>query len=105
MQPTIRTIALATLALLALASSSPLASQSKGSGLTPVDGLDNWNYGLDLSAYAPGKYNLVVEGKDKAGNVTRAAPMNIYVDPKAGIPVISVINPIPLMTRRSVRES
>lgn len=72
-----------------------LAAQS--STLTPVDGLDNWKYGLDLSGYKSGKYNLVVEGTDKAGNVTRATPMNIYIDPKAGIPLISVINPSPLM--------
>jgi hypothetical protein len=65
--------------------------------LAPADGLENWKFGLDLDKYAPGKYNLVVEGKDKAGNVTRAAPMNIYVDPKAGLPVISIINPTNLM--------
>jgi hypothetical protein len=80
-----------------LLASLPLSAQGQGSSLTPVDGLDNWKYVLDLSTYAPGKYNLVVEGKDKAGNVTRAAPMNIYVDPKAGLPMISVINPAPLL--------
>jgi len=89
-------IFLLSLAGLSLAA-VPLAAQSKPNALTPVDGLDNWKYGLDLGAYAPGKYNLVVEGKDAAGNVTRATPMNIYVDPKAGIPLISVINPSPLL--------
>ena len=75
----------------------PLSAQNKDSSLTPVDGLDNWKYGLDLGSYAPGKYNLIVEGKDKAGNVTRAAPMNIFVDPKAGLPTISIINPSPFL--------
>ena len=71
-------------------------AQGKGSSLTPVDGPDNWKYGLDLSGYAPGKYNLIVEAKNKAGNVTRAAPMNIFIDPKADLPIVSIINPIQL---------
>jgi hypothetical protein len=75
----------------------PISAQVKGSSLTPVDGLDNWKYSLDLGSYAPGKYNLVVEGRDKAGNVTRATPMNIYVDPKSDLPHASIINPAPLM--------
>jgi hypothetical protein len=75
----------------------PIAAQGKANSLTPVDGLDNWKYGLDLGNYAPGKYNLVVEGKDKAGNVTRATPMNIYIDPKSDLPIVSIINPISLM--------
>ena len=62
----------AIIAIIALACALPLSSQGGGSSLTPVDGLDNWKYGLDLSTYSPGKYNLVVEGKDKAGNATRA---------------------------------
>jgi len=79
-----------------LSTAHPLAAQN-GSSLAPVEGLENWKQVIDLGTYAPGKYNLVVEGKDKAGNVTRAAPMNIFVDPKAGVPTISIINPAPLM--------
>jgi hypothetical protein len=74
----------------------PLMAQSKN-GLTPVDGLENWKYDLDLGSYAPGKYNLVIEAKDKSGNVTRPEPMNVYVDPKADLPIISIINPYSLM--------
>jgi len=62
-----------------------------------VDGLDNWKYGLDLGNYAPANTTLSVEGKDKAGNVTRATPMNIYIDPKSDLPIVSIINPISLM--------
>jgi hypothetical protein len=68
---------------------------AKGPELSPAEGLENWKYELDLSAYASGKYNLVVEGVDKAGNITRAAPMNIYVDPKSDLPRVSIINPTP----------
>jgi hypothetical protein len=74
-----------------------LAAQSKDSGLAPADGLENWKQGIDLGSYKSGKYNLIVEGKDKAGNVTRAAPMNIYVDPKSDLPIVSIINPTSLM--------
>ena len=74
-----------------------LFGQASGSALTAVDGLDNWKYNLDLGSYAPGTYNLVVEAKDKAGNVTRATPMNISIDPKADLPIVSIINPTSLL--------
>src|SRR5512133_423735 len=75
----------------------PLSAQNGGSSLTPAEGLENWKQGIDLGSYKSGKYNLIVEGKDKAGNVTRAAPMNIYVDPKSDLPVVSIINPTSLL--------
>jgi hypothetical protein len=99
MHSKLRNAALAVLASSLLASGLPLSAQAKAkaNGLTPALGLENWKYGLDLSGYKSGKYNLIVEGKDKAGNVTRAAPMNIYVDPKSDLPIASIINPYPLM--------
>ena len=92
-----RSLPFIILAIAFALSGGQLDSQAKLNGLTPVEGLENWKYGLDLSGYKSGKYNLVVEGKDKAGNVTRAAPMNIYVDPKSDLPLVSVINPFSLM--------
>jgi hypothetical protein len=83
--------------LLFLLLALPISAQGAGNGFTPVDGLDNWKYGLDLGGYKSGKYNLVVEGRDKAGNVTRATPMNIFVDPKSDLPLVSIINPTPLL--------
>ncbi len=81
----------------ALLNAMTLSAQTSGSALTPVDGLDNWKYTLDLGSYPPGKYNLVVEARDKAGNLTRATPMNIFIDPRADLPIVSIINPTPLL--------
>ena len=39
--------------LMILLAAFPLIAQSKN-GLTPVDGLENWKYDLDLGSYAPG---------------------------------------------------
>ncbi|MDP3178558.1 MAG: Ig-like domain-containing protein, partial [Spirochaetaceae bacterium] len=85
-----RVAAVAAAAILCLSG----ATAQKKTELTPVDGLENWKYGLDLSEYPPGKYNLIVEGRDKAGNVTQALPMNIFVDPESDLPRISIVNPI-----------
>ena len=92
-----RSVRPAVLAMLAFGFLGGMAAQDNGSSLSPVEGLDNWKYGLDLAPYAPGKYNLIVEARDKAGNVTRARPMNIYVDPKSDLPLVSIINPTSLM--------
>ena len=95
MGKTTRSFLAASLVFAALIVARPLAAQ-KGSSLTPAEGLENWKQGLELGGYKSGKYNLVVEGVDKAGNVTRAAPMNIFVDPKSDLPLVSIINPTPL---------
>jgi hypothetical protein len=88
---------LAAAAFIAAVSAVSAQAPKPTPGLTPVEGLENWKQILDLGGYAPGKYNLVVEGRDKAGNITRATPMNIYVDPKSDLPIAAIINPAPLM--------
>jgi hypothetical protein len=96
-EPATRRIA-ACFILCAIALSPPaLMAQKKATDLVSAEGLDNWQYGLDLSAYPQGKYNVVIEGVDKAGNVTVADPMNIYVDPASDLPRVSIVNPYPFM--------
>ncbi|HOX48033.1 MAG TPA: Ig-like domain-containing protein [Spirochaetales bacterium] len=62
-----------------------------------ASGLEDWEHGFDLSGLPAGKYNIVVEGKDKAGNVSIAGPINVYVDPASDLPRVSIVNPLPLM--------
>jgi hypothetical protein len=65
--------------------------------LTPADGLDNWSHDFDTSKLPPGTYNIVVETVDQAGNHGTAGPINIYVDPAAALPHVSIINPTNLL--------
>ncbi len=71
------------------------AAGSKEADFKKTDGRDNWEYTYDISTMAPGKYNLIVEGKDKAGNVSTAGPYNVYIDPKSDLPVAGISNPTP----------
>jgi hypothetical protein len=87
----------ATPAQPAQASEPTTATPAKKPGTQIAEGLENWKAGIDLSAYPPGKYNLVVQGMDEAGNLTQAAPMNIYVDPASDLPRVTVVNPAPLL--------
>jgi len=63
----------------------------------PAQGLEDWEHDFDISKLSPGEYNIVVQGKDVAGNASIAGPINVYVDPKSDLPVASVINPSPLL--------
>ena len=67
-----------------------VAEPPKKSGTQIAEGLENWKAGIDLSAYPPGKYNLVIEGKDKAGNLTEYPPMNILIDPASDLPRVKI---------------
>ena len=62
-----------------------------------AQGLSDWEHDFDISKLAPGEYNIVVQGKDVAGNAAIAGPINVYVDPKSDLPIVSVINPSPLL--------
>ncbi|MBN1242267.1 MAG: hypothetical protein JXA15_06105, partial [Spirochaetales bacterium] len=66
-------------------------------GLAPAEGLENWSGRIDLSGLKPGKYNVVVEGVDAAGNVLRPEPINVFVDPESDYPNVNIVNPFPLM--------
>jgi len=52
---------------------------------------------LDISEKKPGKYNYYLEATDKAGNVTRSGPENIYIDPESDLPRTTIINPLPYL--------
>ena len=39
------------------------------SELQPVNGLENWDRRLDVSELKPGKYNIMVQAVDCAGNI------------------------------------
>jgi hypothetical protein len=52
---------------------------------------------LDTSEKKPGKYNYYLEAKDRAGNITRSGPDNIYIDPESDLPRTTIINPLPFM--------
>ena len=52
---------------------------------------------IDISEHKPGKYNFYLEATDKAGNVSRAGPDNIFIDPASDLPMATIINPLPNM--------
>jgi hypothetical protein len=52
---------------------------------------------LDTSEKKPGKYNYYLEATDRAGNITRSGPDNIYIDPESDLPRATIINPLPFM--------
>ena len=87
--------------LVALSSFLCLASPSfalgqKESPREPATGLTDWEHDFDISALSPGLYNIVVTGTDVAGNAALGGPINVYVDPKSDLPIVSIINPTPL---------
>ncbi len=61
-----------------------------------ANGLRNWDHTLDISTKKPGLYNIVIEGRDRAGNVTVAGPFNIHVDPESDVPHVQINNPLSL---------
>ncbi|MFA6507264.1 MAG: Ig-like domain-containing protein, partial [Treponemataceae bacterium] len=83
--------------LTALCAFAVFGAGKKEAPLTEAAGLRNWEKTFDISDKKPGIYNIVVEGRDQAGNVTVAGPINVYVDPKTDLPVAAIANPIPLM--------
>ena len=69
------------------------AGGTKEEDFRKTEGLENWESNYDISGLDPGKYNLLIEGKDSAGNTAIAGPYNVYVDPKSDLPVVSISNP------------
>ncbi len=60
----------------------------------PVEGMDNWSHELDVSDLEPGVYNFIVQGTDKAGNISFSDPIDVYVDPESDKPVVGISNPV-----------
>jgi hypothetical protein len=87
--------AVACLALSLCILPASFAAGTKEGDFRQTEGTVNWQYNYDISGLAPGKYNLLIEAKDKAGNTSTAGPYNVYVDPKSDLPVASISNPTP----------
>ncbi|MBN1699946.1 MAG: hypothetical protein JW881_20725 [Spirochaetales bacterium] len=62
-----------------------------------ANGLENWDYEYDVSGLKKGMYNIIVQGKDRAGNITYGGPINIFIDPSSDLPEIGITNPTPGM--------
>lgn len=62
----------------------------------PVDaqGDRNWSHSFDIADKKQGTYNILVEGRDSAGNLSVAGPINVYVDPKSDLPIAVIANPL-----------
>jgi len=56
-------------------------------------GVESWTHSYDISERPDGKYNVLVRGRDLAGNTSIAGPFNIYIDSDSDLPTVSVANP------------
>jgi len=91
-----RILALGLAFIAAFAAIPPLFAGGEGTKQN-ADGLENWTTTVDLQGKKAGKYNILITGRDRAGNYSFAGPINIYVDPNSDLPVVSITNPVPLM--------
>ncbi len=60
-----------------------------------VNGLEQWKYDYDISKHPAGKYNLIIQGTDRAGNIYTEGPYNIIIDPDSDLPITNISNPTP----------
>ena len=81
------------MALAALLLALPLVAQDKPVMQT-AEGTANWESRFQIDGFPTGKYNIYVEGKDKAGNVAIGGPFNVFIDPKSDLPIVHVLNPL-----------
>ena len=58
-----------------------------------ADGIDIWQQEFDVSTRKKGTYNVIITGRDAAGNEGISGPYNIKVDPMAGLPEARVVYP------------
>jgi len=52
---------------------------------------------FDINNKPNGKWNYLLEAKDKAGNVGLGGPENMFLDPESDLPRVTVVNPMPKM--------
>ncbi|MDR2941870.1 MAG: hypothetical protein LBV17_04685 [Treponema sp.] len=52
---------------------------------------------IDSTEKKPGKWNYYLEATDRANNVSRAGPDNMFIDPASDLPKTTIINPLPNM--------
>ncbi|MDR0302520.1 MAG: hypothetical protein LBI04_09455 [Treponema sp.] len=49
---------------------------------------------IDTTEKKPGKWNFYMEATDKASNIARVGPDNIFIDPVSDLPRATIINPM-----------
>jgi hypothetical protein len=52
---------------------------------------------LDINSKPTGKWNYYLEARDKAGNIGKGGPENMFLDPESDLPRVTVVNPMPNM--------
>ncbi|MCK4515848.1 MAG: hypothetical protein KAU31_11350, partial [Spirochaetaceae bacterium] len=86
--------------VIAIVSLTLLAATVFGAGKTEedafeqVEGTGNWEHTIDVSELEPGKYNILVRVRDRAGNEALGGPFNIFVDPLSDQPLVSISYPV-----------
>jgi hypothetical protein len=80
---------------LILLTASPLWAGGKKEKIDTqtAEGREVWQKEFDLTGVKPGKYNVLVQARDAAGNEGQSGPFNVRIDPKAGLPVARVVYP------------
>ena len=58
-----------------------------------AEGIDIWQQEFDVTGRKKGTYNIIIIGKDAAGNEGISGPFNIKIDPMAGLPEARVVYP------------
>lgn len=75
----------------------PVEKKLRVDAYRSVEGLENWHYDYDISGYDEGKYNIIIQGTDRAGNIYIEGPFNILIDPESDLPIVNISNPMPSM--------
>jgi hypothetical protein len=80
---------------LILLGSSPLWAGGREDKINTqaAEGREVWQKEFDLTETKPGKYNVLVQARDAAGNEAQSGPFNIRLDPNSGLPVARVVYP------------
>ncbi len=60
-----------------------------------VEGIENWTHEIDISEFDEGTYNVIVRGRDPAGNEVLEGPINITIDPASDLPESRIVFPEP----------
>ncbi len=56
------------------------------------ENMNSWQKEFDINKKS-GKYNILVEAEDQAGNIETAGPYNIFIDEESDLPVTGITNP------------
>ncbi|MDC7234100.1 MAG: Ig-like domain-containing protein [Spirochaetales bacterium] len=59
----------------------------------PVEGLNQWQYHFDLKDLKEGTYNVIVQGRDAAGNLQTGEAVDFEIDPDSDLPTVSITYP------------